>query len=372
MMRGMKVCLVTGYTPREVSGVGEVVVNLGKGLQERDHDSVILTKSSREGGLSVPRLAEINYRNIRFVGGLLLVLGAARWILKNRKNIDILHSHSINWLSAICTVMGRALGKPCVLTLHGRFPVSSNRLSNVFFGLAERIAIAFSSKTTCVSQDTKDHYQLDSAIVVLNGIDTLKFHPDPEKRRGLREELELGDSFVLLFLARWVAHKGIFDTIEVVKDLLGGNTDLKLLLVGSGDDEEVREVMKRSSSEKDILPIGKVDDVIPYYQCSDMYVLFTSPLEGLPLTILEAMACGVPCIATSVSGITEVISDGVDGFLIKPGDRGGLDRALRLCVKSRTDLKEVSMKAREKVEKEFSLGGMTDNYLQIYSSLLKG
>jgi glycosyltransferase involved in cell wall biosynthesis len=370
MAAGMRVCLVTPYSPREVSGVGQVVVNLAKGLKEKGHEVTTFTKSTEEDAQEIPGLVEIDYVGLRLIGGLLLAFRILWRILKDRRQFDIFHLHSISSLTLATAIFGSILGRPRALTLHGKFPPFSNKISGAIFKLKERMTLAFSSKVTCVSQDTKDFYRLDSAIVVRNGVDTSRFLPDDGERQRIRAEMGIGRSIVLLFIGRWVAHKGIYDLIELTKDLTQKGHDLKLLLVGSGEEENVRKAIGDSSLKERAIPVGRVDDVVPYYQGSDLLILFTSSLEGIPLTMLEAMACQVPCVATSVSGIGEVISDGVDGFLIQEGDKAALEKAVVNYIDNQEHFADMRRNAREKVKSEFDLNGMTEGYMGIFESLI--
>ncbi len=371
MTTGMRVCLVTPYSPREISGVGQVVLNLGKGLRERKHDVMVLTKFSRNGPSGTPGLVEIDYREVRLVGGLLLSIGMIWRMLRERKRIDIVHLHSISSVTLACAVIGSILGKPRVLTLHGRFPRPKSSVSSMWFGLKERMTLAFSKAVTCVSKDTKDFYRLDNAHVVWNGIDTSRFVPDLESRKTTRERLGLGDSFTLLFVGRWVAHKGIYDTIQLTGDLIHKGEDVRLILVGSGEDEKVRRSIDETSIGSRVVIAGRVEDVVPCFQSSDMFILFTSPLEGLPLTLLEAMACQLPCVATSVSGIQEAISDGIDGFLVKEGDFPGLKKVVVEFIEKQENYQNIGVNARKKVENRFDIAKMTRAYLDIYASILR-
>jgi glycosyltransferase involved in cell wall biosynthesis len=384
MTTGMRVCLVTPYSPKEVSGVGQVVLSLGKGLSKRNHSYEILTKSV-EGEEEIPGMVEIPYREMRLIGGFLLIVAMLMEILRKRKDIDILHLHSISSLTMFSAILGRVLGIPTVLTLHGKFPESQ---VGVGFKLKQRLAIAMSSCVTCVSQDTKDFHKLTSAIVVRNGIDTTRFVPDPGARERTRNALGLGGSFAILFVGRWVIHKGIYHTIQLTRDLVKKGMDVKLVLVGSGDDHDVRNVVSTLSIDENVVLVGRVDDVVPYYQSSDLFVLFTSPLEGLPLTLLEAMACGLPCIATSVSGIAEVIEDGVNGFSVEEADEKGFEKLVteiiegstdldvigeraRTTVVNRLSLDVIGERARTTVVNRLSLDKMTEEYIRVFGSLLR-
>jgi glycosyltransferase involved in cell wall biosynthesis len=367
MTTGMRVCFVTPYSPKEVSGVGQVVANLGKGLSTRKHDYTILTKHVEEG-TDIPGLVEITYKQIRFFGGLLLILGAFKEILRERLNIDILHLHSISSLTMASAILGRLLGIPTVLTLHGKFPQSQ---VGHWFKLTQRLTISLSSCVTCVSQDTKDFHQLTSAIVVRNGIDTTLFVPDSLARERMRSMLGLGGSFTLLFVGRWVAHKGVGSVIQLTKELDRKRMDVKLILVGSGDEKDIRNVVAELSIEDRVILVGRVDDVVPYYQCSDLFLLFTSPLEGLPLALLEAMACGLPCVASSVSGITEVIEDDVNGFSVEEADEKGLERRVIEIIEGRSDMDGIRKRARVTLVRKFGLDRMTEDYIRVFSSLLR-
>jgi glycosyltransferase involved in cell wall biosynthesis len=366
----MKVCFVTPYSPREISGVGKIVASLGRGLVERNHSHLILTKSTKEGGSEIPGLIEIDYRKIKFIGGLLLILRALFAILKERKSIDIIHSHSVSWLTAVAGLWGHVLGIPTVLTLHGKHPPPSGFFSKALFRARGRLAIASPSKITCVSSETKGFYQLDAAIVIRNGIDTSRFIPNPEERSKKRVDLELGDSFVVLFLGRLDAKKGVYELLEVTKDLVGENSRIKLLLVGSGEDESVRDAIEEKSLKETVIQVGKVENPVPFYQCSDIFVLF-SALEGIPLTLLEAMACELPCIATSVGGISEVITNGIDGFLIEPGDEEALKRHVLWCVDNASNLEDISTKARRRTIGAFDVSKMLDDYVWTYGSVIE-
>ncbi|MCK5291979.1 MAG: glycosyltransferase family 4 protein [Thermoplasmata archaeon] len=367
----MKVCLATVYSPREITGVGEVVITIGKGLLEKGHDFTVLTKSTEDGGPTIPQLAEIGYRDVRFFGGMLLVIGALIWLFRERKNIDLLHLHSVSWLTASTAVMGAVLGIPRVVTLHGTFPSLSNRFLNAVFNLSLWLVISYSNLVTCVSEETKGHHKLDSAIVIHNGIDTSRFSQDMEGRKAKREELELGDGFALLYIGRLDINKGIREIIQVAGDLVQEHADLRLLIVGPGDKEMVEECLREHSFEKNAIMVGGVENPVPYYQSSDAYVLF-SAFEGIPLTLLEAMACGLPCIATSVGGIPEVIVDKTNGYLVQPSDMEGLRKTLALVLGNRDEAQEISSKARFTVENRFSSSRMIEDYLGVYESLVSG
>ncbi len=366
----MKVCLVTVYSPREITGVGEIVANIGRGLEERGHGYVVLTKSSDVVGREDLNLAEIQYRKTRILGGLLLAIAAARWLLRKRKDIDLLHLHSVSWLTAVCALMGSILNIPRLLTLHGKFPVSSSAFSNALFSLSQRLVIGGSNLVTCISEDTKQHYGLNSAVVIHNGVDTSKFRPDNEGRERKRMELKLGNSFVLLFIGRLDVNKGIRELIEVVGSLAPDSPNLRLLLVGTGEDELVRRWISEHKLEEHATMVGQVENAAPYYRSADLFILF-SAFEGVPLTLLEAMASGLPCLATSVGGIPEIVTDGADGYLVQAGDKKGLSAAIVHIMNSEGEASAISAEARKTVENRFDLSSMVEKYLGVYGSLVK-
>jgi glycosyltransferase involved in cell wall biosynthesis len=135
---------------------------------------------------------------------------------------------------------------------------------------------------------------------------------------------------LVLFLGRMEAGKGIFDLLEAVAALRGAVPDVRLVCAGDGDRIAVARYAER-------LGIADAVKFTGWVGPSGKRALFESAAvfalpaydASLPVSLPEAMAAGVPVVASSVGGIPEIVSDGTSGFLVAPGDKAGLERALR-------------------------------------------
>lgn len=150
---------------------------------------------------------------------------------------------------------------------------------------------------------------------------------------------------------------------------------VRLVLVGqgfSGDTEntekDIHALIRRHGLEERVLFLGYRDDVHRVLQCLDIFCL-TSFREGLPLSLIEAMACGLPVVGTDVEGIRIVIDPGRNGFLIDPSDSAGLANALMSLVSDRRLRERMGKEARKDAVRYYSLTRFSGHYNQLFASL---
>jgi glycosyltransferase involved in cell wall biosynthesis len=154
------------------------------------------------------------------------------------------------------------------------------------------------------------------------------FAPVPEKQKAeLRRQLQLDDGTrVLLSVGRLSREKGHADLIHAIPRIvkLTGNAPLRLVIVGEGPERTRIEELCRNLRLTDVVTLtGQQEDINRYYSIADVFLL-PSHSEGCPNVLLEAMAAGVPVVATEVGGIPEVVKDGRDAILVKKCDQAGL------------------------------------------------
>ena len=197
---------------------------------------------------------------------------------------------------------------------------------------------------------------------------------DFNKGASLKDQLR--DRITLLFLG-WVGEKkGIFDLLDSVEILESKGYQFKLLVVGpemkKGDADRVRKAVAHKHLEKRVMILGEKErrEALKYYYAADIYVL-PSYSEGLPLGILEAMAAGLPIVATKVGAIPEIIKEGINGFLIDPGDVPGLASKIELLVRDRALRERIGANNVAKIRKEYSLAVYTKMFKKLYLGLLK-
>jgi glycosyltransferase involved in cell wall biosynthesis len=165
------------------------------------------------------------------------------------------------------------------------------------------------------------------------------FAPVSEKQKSeLRHRLGFDNrSRVLLCVGRLSHEKGHADLVRAFPTMreLTGDSALRLVLVGEGPERPRIEELCRSLNLSDVVTlVGQQDDINPYYAIADVFLL-PSHSEGCPNVLLEAMAAGVPVVATAVGGVPEVVTNGRDGILVEKNDRAGLASATAQLLRDR-------------------------------------
>jgi glycosyltransferase involved in cell wall biosynthesis len=370
----MKVCFITPYPLRMVSGVSRVITDLSKGLKERGISHLVITARHRDDieKDEAIKAIEIDVSRLKNFRDVYLAIKTASNIMKNRKNIDILHLHSPHLPSFVSAILGRLFGKPVITTIHGKFPRSKNFLKRLYFEITIKGTIALSDKITFVDEGGKGHYNIPLGIVIENGIDIRLFSPDHELRKRTRGDLEISeDDVVLLFLGRLVAHKGIYDLLYAFSIVnTQTNVNIKLIVIGSGEVDKVSKKIESLNLDNDAMLLGKVKKVSNYYRASDIFVLYTSPLEGLPIALLEASSCGLSIISTRVSGIPAVIEDGKNGFLVEYGDRESLIQKIKILVEDKDLRDKLGQNARKRIMENYNIDKTVDKYIQLYKEMV--
>ncbi len=228
----------------------------------------------------------------------------------------------------------------------------------------------------CVSQGNKrrlaEMFGIASARiqVVYNGIDTNAFEPAGRQQLcRLREELALPpDRIVLTTVARLNIQKGHCYLIDAAKQLAVANPQPLFLLVGDGElrDELERAVNEAGLSDNFIFA-GYRRDVAEILALTDLFVLPTM-FEGLPHSVLEAMAAGCCVVASRVDGVTEVIDDGKTGILVEAANVEQLAAALNSMIDDREAREQMGQKGKIKVKENFGLDRMVESVNALYTA----
>jgi len=240
--------------------------------------------------------------------------------------------------------------------------------SNKKYQYLRRIINPFVTKWIPVSKELADWLvgvvKLPKAKVKLiyNGIDLELYRPKKQYSNG---------QCIIGTVGRMAAVKDQLTLIKAVEVLLTHYPDLKsviqLKLVGDGElYSTIQSYIKEHALQDNIELLGARNDVAEILQQFDVFIL-PSLAEGIPLTILEAMATALPIISTQVGGVPELIDNSTHGYLIEPQDIKDLAKKIKQYIDQPELLELHGLKGREKVEKNFSLQAMTDQYLQLYS-----
>lgn len=205
----------------------------------------------------------------------------------------------------------------------------------------------------------KDKQPRARVEVLYNAVNTFDKNPYSVEARNV------------LFLGRLGVRKGTFDLIEAIKRLDSSiPKDIKFYLCGDMGEEEVQARVKDLNIEHRIAHIGWIDgEQKRLFMSKSMINCLPSYNEGLPMTILETMAVGIPNISTNIASIPEVIKDGVNGFLITPGDVDALVDRLHCLIIDDTLRERFSKSSYELVTSDFSIDSNIVKLKRLYNSL---
>ncbi|KJS68820.1 MAG: hypothetical protein JL50_03985 [Peptococcaceae bacterium BICA1-7] len=246
------------------------------------------------------------------------------------------------------------------------------------FAASERFLAGYTTRIIAVSEALRrelidrEGVRPERVVTVYNGIVPEVFCARPDREYLERVTGAPAGRKVVGTVARLAPQKGLKYLLGAASRLTARGEDLNFVLVGDGPlrGELEKEVRDLNLSGR-VFFTGQRMDVHRLMPCFDIFVL-PSVSEGLPLTILEAMASGRPVISTRVGGIPEVIEDGVSGLLVNPGDAEGLARAIGFFAGDEEISRRMGGQARDRVIKNFSARKMAGDTDTIYYRLASG
>ena len=290
--------------------------------------------------------------------------------LMKKEKYDIVHVHT-----PIAAVLGRVAAKLAgikhiVYTAHGfYFHEGMSKIQyQLFYGMEKFLAKYF---TDWILLQSKEDYELcieknfkskERIVHISNGVDIFtKFNPklvSSDVNEQLKKELGIGhDEMVICFIGRLVREKGIFELLESFNLLKTNHPNLKLLIIGetsTGErDQSTHHLLKELFNNPDIITVGFRTDIPQLLSISDIFVL-PSYREGLPRSIIEAMAMKKPIIATNIRGCREEVVHGENGFLVEKQNALQLYKKLTLLIDQEELRKQFGKNSRKIVEIKFN------------------
>ena len=278
------------------------------------------------------------------------------------ERMDILHGH----LPA-SVIIGRIAGRRAdvpVLSTHHNMPSTYGFISKNL----ERATRRIDDVTIAVSNGVMNAHGGKGWEVIYNGIDVQEFSQriSESSQEEIRSEYDLDSAYTLLSIGRYTAQKSQRDLIRMMDYLLEWVPDSHLLLVGSGPlENHLRRFASEQGVESHVTITGRVPDIAPYYGIADIFVS-ASAQEGLPITFLEAMAAGLPIVATDIPGVREVVQEGRTGALVPHGDPETLaDRVVSIL--NANDV--YSDAAFSQVDERFNIEQTIEQHEKLYRKL---
>jgi glycosyltransferase involved in cell wall biosynthesis len=298
------------------------------------------------------------------------ILGRLRHTLSDHR-VDVLHTHV--WPADVWgRIAARSVGTPIVITTEHN--VCNWKTWRHF--AVDRFLARWSTSVVCVSNAVLEFYRDRAGIAspplrcIHNGIDPTPF---VEPIDVARERSALGvdaRAIVLTAVGRLVPQKTHEMFLEALSRIRRAHPSVVGWVVGHGPLRADLEARARALGlfPEGVRFFGERGDVPLLLKMSDAFVLPTAVREGLSLSILEAMAAGLPVVVTDVGGNREVVEDGTTGLLVPPGDPQALADAMGLVVTSSARAREWGRTAREVVLARFTLDRMVREYEELYES----
>lgn len=352
-----------------VGGQERVALDLAIGQKARGHDVSVISLAPAPDGAMAQEFAQagITVGRVPKRGGLdpTLVPRLAREL--RRQRIDVVHTH--NPLPLIYGApAARLVGAAAIHTKHGINPGS--RGHRLLRRAAAQLTHAFVAVSDTTEAQAREQHDAPAAklTTIPNGIRLDRYAPDPEARAAARVELGLGDAWVIGTVGRLDQFKNQAMLVRAAAPLL--SSAVRLVIVGEGDARaEVEAAVAGLPDPRWVVLTGRRMDVPRLVHAFDVFAL-SSKSEGLPLVVPEAMAAGLPVVATSVGGLPSVVDPGVTGLLV-PVDEAAIGAALAALAADHPRAKAMGSKAREVALARYSHDRMVDAYLALYARALQ-
>lgn len=363
----MRVCVVSPYRLGEVSGITSLLLDLAREYALEGHPTTILTPSGgadlRLDGVSIVEVATIEP-----FADVSLALGTVASLWRFRSRWDIVHANQPHLQTVLAGIVARILGRPQVTTFHLR-PPRPRGVRGLLARVWTRLSLAVSTERVFVSSSTQTTFGT-SGRIIYNGVRIAEIRAALADRDTIRRELGL-DGVVVGFIGRRTQGKGYLDLLEAIRLARDHGVDVRLLTIGSAIAEEAPSLAKRTDElglSRWIVDLGERPDRLRYLTAIDIFAL-PSYIEGMPMSLLEVMAIGLPIVATRVGGVPEVLEDGVHAFLVGPGDINHLSARIERLAKDPALRVAMAAKAFDRIA-SFSVRKTVADYVTIYESLL--
>lgn len=356
-------------------GTERLVLDMARELMA-DHDLSVICLD--EGGVWAHRLSVLGIP-VHVVGrrpgiDLRIIRRLAR--LFRSLGTDIIHAHQCTaWF--YCSLARLLNPRPMLLMQeHGRLHPESDSRKRRFINrlLIQRLTHRF----VAVSDDVRarlvryEGIADDRVQVIHNGVHPLGPLDDPIRTR-LRRDLGIeADQIVIGTVARFDPIKNLPMLVASIEATCRRFPEARGLLVGDGPEfDAIRHKIAQAGLSDRIVLTGFRDDAQCITQCMDLFVL-PSLYEGVSTALLDAMAAGVPVAVTAVGGNTEVVRDGVDGWVVPSGDAGELTNVLAEVLTDVGLRREMSVAARQRQTQAFDFSVMLDSYRRLYADMWIG
>jgi glycosyltransferase involved in cell wall biosynthesis len=289
--------------------------------------------------------------------------------LIKQNSIDVLHTHGYR-SDCLGLIAASLTGIPIVSTVHG-WTSDSFKLRS--YEMLDRFCLKRFDYVVCVSNRLYEEFsQLGIPVKRLVYIPNAVSLPiiSPCQRDISRKLLGvISEEKIIIAVGRLSPEKGLDTLLTAFSNQFGSDHAVRLILVGDGPEKAALTLLaNRLSIAEQVVFSGFIPDVTTYYAAADLFVL-SSHTEGFPMALLEAMAWGLPVLTTAVGGIPDIVQDGVNGYLIPPGDEKHLASAMGNILNHNSLSETMGQMARQTVVEKFSIDQWVRTLEKVYSEV---
>lgn len=377
-MDSLKICHASLSFPPQLDGISTVIVSVCNELAERGHDVEVLTRTIKKTHLGTrnEEMHDDNQYNFvvkRFNCASLPILAQLDFSKKigeylQTKEFDVIHLHS----PLILPPKGN---HRFYVTMHNTIKTSLSAsniknwytMSTLFAYIPishfEKRCVSEAEKVICVSKTTeknvRDLYgeKSNSFEVVYNGL-------DPNIFTAVDSNSKIKNKDYVLYTGLFLSGKGIGGILKVAKIL----NNINFVLVGTGPLYNKYKSMSNRLGLDNVSMPGKMSkyELLKRYNEAKIF-LFPTYFDTFGMSVLEAMFSGLPILSTNVGGIPELISHGVEGILVTPGDVNAMVKWIQTLMEDESLRERLAKAAKEKANKEFTIEKTVDKLLKLYN-----
>ena len=367
--------IIQGYHP-VIGGAENQLKSLVPYLNQANCDVFVITRCSnglcQYEQIEQAKVHRVRVRGPKAVASACFTFGALKRIRKIQP--DVIHAHELLSPATVAVAAKRIWGVPVVAKVLGggvagdiaklkRKPVGWKRIR----AYSENVDAFITVSKEIDGELGRVGVPSTKRTYIPNGVDCERFHPvSYTEKQELRRRLRIDGGPVFIYTGRLAAEKKIDHLLQIWPELLKKDASARLMIIGTGEEEQRLTALAGPRCTF----VGAVDDVGPYLQAADVFVL-PSEREGLSNSLLEAMACGMAVVSTDAGAARELIQHGINGLVVPIGDQDAMTAALLQMMESSGVRVDFGQRARSVVGAKYSITATANRLRNLYDSLIQ-